>query len=218
MFDDISAQDVSPSSAGVTPLHGPVTVLVVDRHRLVAEAMAHVLRAAPAISAVVAATTVEDATRLALEHNPVAFVLGAGAPPEVVHRLRAVCNAPTVTVAACRSDGQSAPSGGTTTLSNRTAGAEDLTCAVLAATGLDVATADTEAKPVRRLSGREREILQLLVHGSSTQEIADRLFLSTHTVRNHVRNILGKLGAHTKLEAIVKATRLGLISLEQRAS
>lgn len=61
------------------------------------------------------------------------------------------------------------------------------------------------------LSAREREVLQLLSVGTSTQEIADTLFLSTHTVRNHVRNISAKLGAHSKLEAVAIATREGLV-------
>jgi DNA-binding NarL/FixJ family response regulator len=45
--------------------------------------------------------------------------------------------------------------------------------------------------------------------------IADSLFLSTHTVRNHISNILTKLGAHSRLEAIAIAVRDGIISLNE---
>ena len=51
----------------------------------------------------------------------------------------------------------------------------------------------------------------------STEGISSALFLSGHTVRNHVRNILNKLGAHSKLEAVALAARDGLVSLDERA-
>ena len=63
------------------------------------------------------------------------------------------------------------------------------------------------------LTGREREVLGLLADGCSTEDIGTRLFLSLHTVRNHVRNILTKLHARTKLEAVVIAARAGLVDL-----
>ena len=53
----------------------------------------------------------------------------------------------------------------------------------------------------------------MLADGSSTDEIGRGLFLSLHTVRNHVRNILTKLHARTKLEAVVIAARAGLVDL-----
>jgi DNA-binding NarL/FixJ family response regulator len=61
------------------------------------------------------------------------------------------------------------------------------------------------------LTSRELEVLQLLVEGLSNQTIAERLFISHHTVRNHVQRILTKLGAHSKLEAVAVATRIGLV-------
>jgi DNA-binding NarL/FixJ family response regulator len=66
------------------------------------------------------------------------------------------------------------------------------------------------------LTLREREVLELLAQGSSTEEIAGGLFLSMHTVRNHVRNILTKLHARTKLEAVVVAARAGVVDLRPR--
>lgn len=61
------------------------------------------------------------------------------------------------------------------------------------------------------LSEREREVLTLVVEGLSNADIAARLFLSVHTVRNHIQAILTKLGAHSKLEAAAIATREGLL-------
>ncbi len=69
-----------------------------------------------------------------------------------------------------------------------------------------------EAGPVPCLSGREMEVLNLLADGTSTQDIAHELFISVTTVRSHVQSILGKLGVHSKLEAVAAAYRTGLIS------
>lgn len=66
------------------------------------------------------------------------------------------------------------------------------------------------------LTLREREVLELLAQGASTEEIASGLFLSMHTVRNHVRNILTKLHARTKLEAVVVAAKAGVVDLRPK--
>ena len=63
-----------------------------------------------------------------------------------------------------------------------------------------------------RLTRRQSEILDLIASGDSTAAIAKRLSLSPATVRNHVRNLLGALQAHSRIEAIVAARRLGLLA------
>lgn len=65
-----------------------------------------------------------------------------------------------------------------------------------------------------RLTSREREILQCLAQGHSDKDIADRLYVSSGTVRNHVVNVLGKLGVHSRLQALVFAIRHGLVELD----
>ena len=62
----------------------------------------------------------------------------------------------------------------------------------------------------QRLTPRQREVLRLLCAGRSTREIADELALSQETVRNHVRHVLRRLRARTRLEAVLEARRLGL--------
>ncbi|HET6770734.1 MAG TPA: response regulator transcription factor [Actinomycetota bacterium] len=62
------------------------------------------------------------------------------------------------------------------------------------------------------LSPREREVLPLMAEGLSNTELGERLFISVNTVRNHVRNILKKLGVHSRLEAVAIAIRNELIS------
>jgi len=55
------------------------------------------------------------------------------------------------------------------------------------------------------LSNREYEVLQLIAAGNSNQDIADKLFISLHTVKTHARKINSKLGAKSRTQAIVKA-------------
>lgn len=57
------------------------------------------------------------------------------------------------------------------------------------------------------LTSRERDVLQLMTEGLDGAAIAERLYLSPATVRNHVQHILGKLGVHSRVEAIVLALR-----------
>lgn len=71
--------------------------------------------------------------------------------------------------------------------------------------------ATTEPPVVDVLTRREREILRMVATGVSTKAAADRLHVSPATVRNHVQNILGKLGAHSRLEAVAMATRQRLL-------
>ena len=63
------------------------------------------------------------------------------------------------------------------------------------------------------LTDREREILQLLAEGLRNDDIASKLFISPQTVQTHVRNILGKLRVHSKLEAVAFAVKHGAITV-----
>ena len=62
------------------------------------------------------------------------------------------------------------------------------------------------------LTTREKEVLALLATGRSTTQMVDELFLSVHTVRNHIRNILTKLQTCSRLEAVAVATRIGIVA------
>ena len=66
---------------------------------------------------------------------------------------------------------------------------------------------------VRRLgvSKREHEVLGLIAAGLSNQDIADKLFVSTSTVKTHVSNILAKLDANRRTEAVARAKKLRII-------
>jgi DNA-binding CsgD family transcriptional regulator len=62
------------------------------------------------------------------------------------------------------------------------------------------------------LTARELEVLRLLANGSTTGEIARLLQISPMTVQSHVKNVLAKLGVHSKVEAVRLAWRAGTIA------
>lgn len=61
------------------------------------------------------------------------------------------------------------------------------------------------------LTARERDVLSLLATGTTTPDIASALHISFATARNHIQNILTKLDAHSKLEAVAIAVRAGIV-------
>jgi len=67
--------------------------------------------------------------------------------------------------------------------------------------------------PTQPLAPRETHVLQLLATGLRPEAVADRLGISIHTVRSHLNNVMAKLQAHSKLEAVVAALGAGLIEL-----
>lgn len=71
--------------------------------------------------------------------------------------------------------------------------------------------APTSEQPAPLLSEREREVLDLIAAGSTNREIAGRLFLSPHTVKEHTSALYRKLGARNRAEAVQRAQRVGLL-------
>lgn len=70
----------------------------------------------------------------------------------------------------------------------------------------------SESAPGADLTERERDILDKMALGLTNRNIAEETFLSVNTVRNYTQSILTKLGAHSKLEAVSLAVRLGVIT------
>ena len=63
------------------------------------------------------------------------------------------------------------------------------------------------------VSNREQEVLQLMSKGLTVKEIAHYLFLSTHTIISHKKNLIEKFGARNSIELIVKAIRMNVINI-----
>ncbi|GAA0681320.1 response regulator transcription factor [Kitasatospora atroaurantiaca] len=70
---------------------------------------------------------------------------------------------------------------------------------------------------VETLTPREEEVLRCMVAGLGRQAVAERLYLSPHTVRTHMQNVLGKLGVHSTLAAVAVARRAGVSPSEPPA-
>lgn len=75
----------------------------------------------------------------------------------------------------------------------------------------DKAAAYQEENGWERLTLREQEVLELLATGKSGSEIAEELHIAPLTVRTHIRNLMSKLGVHSRLEAVTFGMKNGLI-------
>lgn len=88
----------------------------------------------------------------------------------------------------------------------------DVLGGVLAALRADARRAPAERPgPLGSLTGRELEVVRCMANGNGTGRIAVELRISKETVRTHVRNILGKLGVHNRLHAVLLARSAGLL-------
>jgi DNA-binding NarL/FixJ family response regulator len=114
-----------------------------------------------------------------------------------------------------------ARNGGITAQSARAAGAfgsvpKDWSAQDLASAARMVALGMTVFAPDRDqagtlLSERERQVLQLIAVGATNREIAERLFLSPHTIKDHTSTLYRKVKAKNRADAIQRAQRLGLL-------
>jgi LuxR family transcriptional regulator of spore coat protein len=68
-----------------------------------------------------------------------------------------------------------------------------------------------KGKPL--LTNREREVFELLVQDKTTKEIAQQLFISEKTVRNHISNVMQKLNVKGRSQAVVELVRLGELKI-----
>ena len=64
-----------------------------------------------------------------------------------------------------------------------------------------------------KLTEREMQVLRLVAQGLNNKDIAEQLFISENTVKNHIRNILEKLQLHSRMEAVVYAVREKLLEI-----
>ena len=208
----------------------PIRVLVVEDFHMVAEMIARILGDEADLSVVAVVDSVTSA-HLALEHNAVDVVLmdyklpdgsGLDAAKEV---RRTYPNTKVVIVTGTDDDRlfKEALGAGCSGWLLKTEHANSLPLAVRAAHAGSTAVSpemlsaliESSGKPAHpdELSPRELEILAMVARGQGNDEIAEQLLLSTHTVRNHIQASLEKLDAHSKLEAVMEANRLGLIQI-----
>ena len=208
----------------------PVSVLIADDHALLSESLRRALDAEPDITTVGVAGNLRETEELLDRTSPDVLLLdhrmpdGDGIPAIAALKHRHPDTA-IIVVTASTSDQTllAAIEGGAAGFVSKTHGLSDLTSSVRSA-GLGEAVISHElltrllrglqhrSAPARPgLTVRESEVLQLVGRGLTNAQIADQLVVSVNTVRNHVANISAKLGAHSKLEALVIATQLDLL-------
>jgi DNA-binding NarL/FixJ family response regulator len=79
---------------------------------------------------------------------------------------------------------------------------------------LDSAQAFGAPEEERVITRREEEVLQLIADGCSTPEVAERLYISQKTVKNHLASIYQKLDARDRTQAVLQAVRMGIVHLD----
>lgn len=212
-------------------------LLIVDDHSMFADSLSMALSAEPDLTVVGTAPTLARARALMVSAAPDVVLLDHRLPDglgvDSITELKALRpHAKIVVLTAAAEDGMlvTATEAGCAGFILKTSPLDELVAAVrTAAAGEIMVSSDLLARllnrlhhrheqPAHELTGREREILGLISEGLTNGAIADRLFISVNTVRNHVQNILAKLEAHSKLEALSIAIRDGLIEAPGGAS
>jgi DNA-binding NarL/FixJ family response regulator len=210
-----------------------VNVLVIDDQRMVADGLVRVLSAQPGIEDVRSAHSIAEAREVVASFAPSVVVLdwtlpdgdGTSAIP-ALRALRPDCRVLVLADLAEAGAVTSALSAGCDGFVTRDRGLDEVVQAVdgvgRGESVLSPATAAVLARDHRGradqreapvLSARELQIVAGLARGLTNRAIADELFLSVHTVRNHVQRICRRLGATSRLEVVVIAAREGLVDL-----
>lgn len=203
----------------------PTRVQIVDDHFLFAEALGSVIRDLPEYDLVGIAVTGPQAVSMSQDKQPEVILLDYHLPgysaDQLIPRLRNASPRSRVIILTSDTSEASLVKGiqaGVSGFLTKDRALDDVVQALrLVASGSNVLTNDQISKvPQRDVEGeqltlREVEILRLLSRGRDTQSIADELTISSNTVRTHLQNIFGKLGAHSKLEAVSMASRRGLL-------
>ncbi|GAA1781960.1 response regulator transcription factor [Luedemannella flava] len=204
-------------------------VTVADDHPIVLEGLRAVLAAAPDMLLVGTARDGKEAVALTLDQRPDVVVMDLGLPgldgAGATRQITDACPEVAVLVLTMHDDDESlfaAVRSGARGYLLKGATNDQITDAIRAVArgealfGAPVAqrllanVAGAAPAPLPELSSREREILEQLVAGRGTNEIARTLFLSPKTVRNHISSVLSKLHATDRVQAVVIARDAGL--------
>ena len=208
----------------------PIRVLIADDHPLFRDGLAALLTDGPGTELAGAAATGAEAVDLARETEPDLVLMDLHMPVmngiEATRRIVASCPQTAVLVLTMFDDDDSVLSAlrtGARGYLLKGASREQIRCAIhaaasgeiifgaqLAARMLACFTAASPSPPFPQLTGRERQVLDLLAQGRANAVIATRLSLSHKTVRNHVSNILAKLQVTDRAQAIIQARDAGM--------
>ena len=208
----------------------PIRVLIVEDHRVVAEGMAALINHQSDMKVVGEAGSVAETFSLAAELGPdvvlLDFRLPDGTGAEAAAAIREV-RPEAKMIFLTREDTEAArfaavQSGASAFIHKSKAASEvvdairDVARGRMLITPRTIATLIAKRRAIeaqlQTLTVREKEVLRLIADGLSSRAVAAKLGISYTTVRTHIRSLGSKLGVHSKLEAIVKARELGLLT------
>jgi len=214
-----------------------IAVVLVEDHTSYAQALAAVIELTDDIEVIGRAQSAEDAARVLAEHAPDVAVVDLDLPGasgiDVLDALRDRQGATAAVVLTALTDeaelGRAVEAGAAAVLHKSVDVTELLDVVRRVADGGSVLAAGPTSSWLRALAAerertwmartirgtltpRETEILRLLAAGHGSDAIAARLVISADTVQTHVRNLLGKLGVGSRLEAVTLALRMGIIT------
>ncbi len=216
------------------------TLLIADDHKILTDALVMVVERDPSLRMVAPPVhTAEEAVEISRRERPEVVLMdivfkGGIDGIEATRRIKEASPATKVVIMTAHDDERllvdAVEAGASGFLGKDEAADEVLAAAKAAADGevlIDPATLTRLLHQVARerearrdamalfdaLTEREREVLGLLAEGLRNDDIAHRLFISPQTVQTHVRNLLAKLGVHSKLEAVALAVKHGTITV-----
>jgi two-component system response regulator DesR len=196
----------------------PLRVLVVDDHDVVQWGFRVLLGEQPWVERCLAARTGAEALELTRNYRPdVALVdlfLAGESGAELCESIRSASPETRVLLisGAGRMSAAAARAAGASGFVSKDADAMEVVEAVRAVgMGMTLFQPKAEQPAPVPLTDREREVLALIAAGSTNREIAARLYLSPHTVKEHTSALYRKLGARNRAEAVQRAQRIGLL-------
>lgn len=219
----IRANNRSAISTGQHPvpvLADPIRIMITNRYRLLGEALAELLTNEPDFAVVGQASDSESAFRLAKQTLPTIVLLDLDTsrqPEHTVRQLLQLVPTPRVIILSVYADPSSVKrmlALGAHGYLHKAIGRKDLVLAIYqivrsrrTVTVLDAPHVPPEPRdaPPGPLTERECEVLALVAKALSNRQIAIKLKITEGTVKRHLRNIFGKLGAVSRIDAVNKA-------------